>query len=77
VVVCDDYVTADSGTGIVHLAPYFGEDDNRVCLAAGIIQKEGSQSHWEKGGRAYTWVSVPDQYGPGYSIKRMCVRICT
>ncbi|KAJ4462786.1 putative Isoleucine--tRNA ligase [Paratrimastix pyriformis] len=40
-VICDSYVTSDSGTGIVHCAPYFGEDDNRVCLAGGIIQKEG------------------------------------
>lgn len=30
-VICDDYVTTDEGTGIVHTAPAFGEDDNRVC----------------------------------------------
>jgi isoleucyl-tRNA synthetase len=35
-VLCDDYVTTDAGTGIVHLAPAFGEDDNRVMKAAGI-----------------------------------------
>lgn len=29
-VVCDDYVTLDDGTGIVHIAPAFGEDDARV-----------------------------------------------
>uniref|UniRef100_A0A1I8P093 Isoleucine--tRNA ligase, cytoplasmic n=1 Tax=Stomoxys calcitrans TaxID=35570 RepID=A0A1I8P093_STOCA len=38
-VLVDDYVTEDSGTGIVHNAPYFGEDDHRVCLLAGIITK--------------------------------------
>lgn len=27
---CDDYVTTSDGTGIVHLAPAFGEDDHRV-----------------------------------------------
>jgi isoleucyl-tRNA synthetase len=32
-VVADGYVTADNGTGIVHCAPAFGEDDMRVCLA--------------------------------------------
>ena len=32
----DDYVTTDSGTGIVHQAPSFGEDDNRICKAAGM-----------------------------------------
>ena len=31
-VVCDDYVTTSDGTGIVHIAPAFGEDDNRVCM---------------------------------------------
>ena len=29
-VICDDYVTMTDGTGIVHIAPAFGEDDNRV-----------------------------------------------
>ena len=29
-VTCDNYVTMDDGTGIVHIAPAFGEDDNRV-----------------------------------------------
>ena len=36
VVVADDYVTADEGTGLVHQAPAFGEDDLRVLRAAGI-----------------------------------------
>ncbi|GFP97100.1 probable isoleucine--tRNA ligase cytoplasmic [Phtheirospermum japonicum] len=38
-VVADNYVTDSSGTGIVHCAPAFGEDDYRVCLANGIINK--------------------------------------
>ena len=29
-VTCDDYVTMSDGTGIVHIAPAFGEDDSRV-----------------------------------------------
>ena len=33
------YVTADSGTGIVHQAPAFGEDDYSVAMAAGIINE--------------------------------------
>lgn len=32
-VVSDDYVTTTDGTGIVHSAPAFGEDDNRVLKA--------------------------------------------
>ena len=35
-VLADDFVTTDEGTGIVHMAPGFGEDDQRVCEAAGI-----------------------------------------
>ena len=35
-VVCDDYVTMSDGTGIVHIAPAFGEDDNRVCRKYGM-----------------------------------------
>ena len=29
-VTCDSYVTMSDGTGIVHIAPAFGEDDNRI-----------------------------------------------
>ena len=36
VVVADDYVTTDEGTGVVHQAPAFGEDDYRVFQANGI-----------------------------------------
>ena len=32
-------MTAEEGTGVVHQAPGFGEDDFRVCLQYGIIQK--------------------------------------
>lgn len=30
-IILGDFVTADDGTGIVHVAPAFGEDDNAVC----------------------------------------------
>ena len=36
VVVTDDYVTTAEGTGLVHQAPAFGEDDRRTLEAAGI-----------------------------------------
>lgn len=39
-VLTDGYVSDDSGTGIVHQSPYFGEDDFRVCLAAGVITRD-------------------------------------
>lgn len=35
-VLVDDYVGDSDGTGIVHQAPAYGEDDQRVCEAAGI-----------------------------------------
>lgn len=40
-ICCDDYVTADSGTGVVHQAPYFGADDFRVGISNKIITKDG------------------------------------
>ncbi len=36
-ILADDFVTTEEGTGIVHLAPAFGEDDYRVAAAAGIF----------------------------------------
>lgn len=35
-ILVDDYVSTEEGTGIVHQAPAYGEDDQRVCEAAGI-----------------------------------------
>ena len=35
-VIVGDYVTTSDGTGIVHIAPTFGADDDRVAKAAGI-----------------------------------------
>ena len=35
-ILAADYVTTEDGTGIVHQAPAFGEDDMNVCHAAGI-----------------------------------------
>ncbi|XP_042229797.1 isoleucine--tRNA ligase, cytoplasmic-like isoform X2 [Homarus americanus] len=39
-VLCDGYVSSDAGTGVVHQAPYFGEDDFRVCLGYGIVTRD-------------------------------------
>ena len=45
-VILGDFVTTDDGTGIVHLAPSFGADDNRVAKQNGIgtltlVNKQG------------------------------------
>ena len=36
VVIASGHVTTDSGTGVVHMAPDFGEDDFTACRALGI-----------------------------------------
>ena len=46
--ILGDYVTTEDGTGIVHIAPTFGADDDRVAKAAGVpplmmIDKEGNR----------------------------------
>ncbi len=35
-VTCDNYVTLTDGTGIVHIAPAFGDDDSKVGRAYGL-----------------------------------------
>ncbi|HSK97540.1 MAG TPA: isoleucine--tRNA ligase [Euzebyales bacterium] len=35
-VLAGDFVTTEEGTGIVHLAPAYGEDDQNACAEAGI-----------------------------------------
>jgi len=46
-VLAADYVTTEDGTGIVHIAPAYGEDDHEVCRRAGVelvdpVDAEGS-----------------------------------
>ncbi len=46
-VITGDFVTTEDGTGIVHIAPTFGADDDRVAKANGVpplmlIDKEGN-----------------------------------
>ncbi|ORY85549.1 tRNA synthetases class I-domain-containing protein [Protomyces lactucae-debilis] len=38
-IIAADYVTADSGTGIVHQAPAFGEEDFDAAIKSGVITK--------------------------------------
>ncbi|TFK23968.1 isoleucine-tRNA ligase [Coprinopsis marcescibilis] len=39
-VLVDTYVTDADGTGIVHQAPAFGEDDHRVAIAHGVLRPD-------------------------------------
>jgi len=58
-VITGDYVTTEEGTGIVHIAPTFGADDDRVAKQAGIaplilIDKNGYEEPMvDKKGRFY------------------------
>lgn len=51
VVLADDYVTDADGTGIVHIAPAYGEDDSRVCKKNGIafVQSVGKDGTYTTG----------------------------
>lgn len=47
-VITGDFVSTEEGTGIVHIAPTFGADDNRVAKATGIpplmlIDRDGNR----------------------------------
>jgi len=50
-VLTDDYVSDESGTGIVHQAPGFGEDDHRVCLNNKIVTAEDIPCPLDANGR--------------------------
>ena len=39
-IICGNFVTSDSGTGIVHTAPAFGEEDYKVCRKYNLINPE-------------------------------------
>lgn len=67
-VILGDYVTTEDGTGIVHIAPTFGADDDRVGKQAGIapmllIDKDGNkQPMVDKRGRFF----VLDEIDPDF-----------
>ncbi len=48
-VITGDFVTTEDGTGIVHTAPAFGEDDYQVCKANGLpfIRPVDAQGRFE------------------------------
>lgn len=64
-VVADNYVTLTDGTGVVHIAPAFGEDDSRVGKANGLpfVQLVDEQGNFSKetGEWAGTFVKNADK----------------
>jgi isoleucyl-tRNA synthetase len=66
-IYADDFVTTDDGTGLVHLAPPFGEDDFRVGSAVDIelvnpVRPDGTYDERIRGhdGRSYEGRHVKD-----------------
>lgn len=50
-VLSGDFVTSDSGTGIVHCAPAFGAEDYKVCLKNKIIKADNPPCPIDANGR--------------------------
>jgi isoleucyl-tRNA synthetase len=46
-----NFVTADTGTGIVHAAPAFGEEDYKVCVKNKIIKPDSPPCPLDANGR--------------------------
>ena len=71
-VIPGDYVTTEDGTGVVHIAPTFGADDDRVAKAAGIvplvlIDKEGERRPMvDLQGRFYRIEDLDEQFVKDY-----------
>jgi len=57
-----DFVTADEGTGIVHTAPAFGEDDHAVCKKYNIplVQPVDETGHFTKEVKDYAGKYIHD-----------------
>ncbi|HBX50647.1 MAG: isoleucine--tRNA ligase [Bacteroidetes bacterium GWF2_33_38] len=67
-VILGDYVTTEDGTGIVHIAPTFGADDDRVAKVAGIVplilidKDEKRQPMVDKRGRFFTIEDLDEKF---------------
>lgn len=67
-VIAGDYVSTEDGTGIVHIAPTFGADDNRVAKLAGIpplflVDKDGkNQPMVDKTGKFFLITDLDDDF---------------
>jgi isoleucyl-tRNA synthetase len=71
-------VTDADGTGIVHQAPAFGEDDHRIALANGIITvEEAPPCPIDDAGRFTS--EVPDFQGQHVKVgyhSNQCWQVC-
>ncbi|MCL2048756.1 MAG: isoleucine--tRNA ligase [Defluviitaleaceae bacterium] len=73
-VVSDDYVTLTDGTGIVHIAPAFGEDDARICKANDLplLQFVDAQGCFTEA--AYLWAGTFVKTADPLIIKELAAR---
>ncbi|WP_321369436.1 isoleucine--tRNA ligase [uncultured Draconibacterium sp.] len=71
-VITGDFVTIEDGTGIVHIAPTFGADDDRVAKQHGIsplvvLDTEGKrQALVDKKGRFYPTIDLDPEFVEKY-----------
>ena len=65
-VTCDDYVTLTDGTGVVHIAPAFGEDDSKVGRKYGLpfVQMVGPDGKFVEGCGEFTGKFCKDADAP-------------
>lgn len=61
-VLADNYVTCEDGTGIVHIAPAYGVDDNRVCAENNVafVNPVGKDGCYTDGPWKGTLVTSPE-----------------
>jgi isoleucyl-tRNA synthetase len=73
-VLLDAYVTSDSGTGVVHQAPAFGDEDHRIALREGLIRiDEIPPCPVDENGR-FT-AEVPDFVGQHVKVRAVAIRL--
>lgn len=71
-VITGDFVTTEDGTGIVHIAPTFGADDDRVAKTHGVpplllIDKDGNrQPMVDRSGRFFRIEDLSDEFVSQY-----------
>jgi isoleucyl-tRNA synthetase len=76
-VISADYVTIEDGTGVVHIAPTFGADDDRVAKQAGIVplimvDKEGKrQAMVDRTGKFYHIEDLDEGWAKSYVNERI------
>jgi isoleucyl-tRNA synthetase len=81
-VLADEYVTDEDGTGIVHMAPAFGEEDYRVSAAAGIFDPSVAASMpnpvrpdgtYDASVRSYSGTSYEGRFVKGEALTRALI----